>query len=99
DVEYFGVAKLDYERILSFVEKPKREDAPSNLINTGAFIIEPNVLDILPDGKSSIERDCFEKIVEQGNVYAHKHRGYWIPTDTLEKYRLAEQEFQDGRNI
>ena len=100
DVENFGVAVLDdYERIVSFEEKPKRKDASSNWINTGAFIIEPGVLDMLPEGKSSIERECFEKIIDQRNVYAHRHKGYWIPTDTKEKYELAEQEFQDDRNI
>src|SRR5208283_426772 len=37
DVENFGVAKLENGKIAEFVEKPKREEAPSNLINAGAF--------------------------------------------------------------
>ena len=93
DVEHFGVAKLEGERIITFVEKPKREEAPSNLINAGAFIIEPDALDILSEGKSSIERDCFEKLAEQGVVYAYIHKGQWFPTDTLEKYNLADENF------
>jgi len=97
DVEHFGVAKLDGEKILYFVEKPKREEAPSNLINAGAFIVNPEALNILPEGKSSIERDCFEKLAEKGVVYAYKHPGQWFPTDTLEKYKKAEQEFSPKR--
>jgi len=93
DVEYFGVAKLDGEKILDFIEKPKREEAPSNLINAGAFIINPEVLNMLPEGKSSIEKDCFEKIVKEGKMYAYNHQGQWLPTDTLEKYNLAEKNF------
>jgi mannose-1-phosphate guanylyltransferase len=93
DVEHFGVANLEGEKILSFVEKPKREEAPSNLINAGAFIVDPKALEVLPEGVSSIEKDCFEKLAKQGVVYAHKHEGYWHPTDTLEKYNKAEQEF------
>jgi mannose-1-phosphate guanylyltransferase len=94
DVEHFGVAKLDGEKIVTFVEKPKREDAPSNLINAGAFIINPDALNILPEGKSSIERDCFEKLAPLGVVYAYKHKGQWFPTDTLEKYEKAKKEWK-----
>ena len=93
DVEHFGVAKLEGEKILSFVEKPKREEAPSNLINAGAFVINPEALNILPEGKSNIERECFEILAKQGVVYAYKHPSQWFPTDNLEKYKKADQEF------
>jgi mannose-1-phosphate guanylyltransferase len=94
DVENFGVATLSKDKIVSFVEKPKREDTPSNLINAGAFIINPMVLNLLPVGKSSIEKDCFEKIVLEGNVYSYIHNSQWFPTDTLEKYKLADKMFE-----
>lgn len=94
DVEHFGVAKLEGDKILYFVEKPRREEAPSNLINAGAFIIDPEVLKILPEGKSSIERDCFEKLAKQGVIYAYKHKGQWLPTDDIEKYKKADKEFK-----
>ncbi len=94
DVEHFGVALLDGEKIITFIEKPKREEAPSNLINAGAFIINPEALDILPEGKSSIERDCFEKLAPKGVVYAYKHIGQWFPTDTIEKYEKARKEWE-----
>jgi mannose-1-phosphate guanylyltransferase len=95
DVENFGVAKLNEGKVVGFVEKPKREDAPSNLINAGAFIVNPKILDILPEGISNIERECFQKIAtNDGQVYAHKHKGYWFPTDTLEKYNFANENFK-----
>lgn len=93
DVENFGVAKLEGNKILFFVEKPKREDAPSNLINAGAFILHPDCLKVLPEGKSSLEKDCFEKLAPQGKLSFYLHPGQWLPTDTLEKYRHAEQYF------
>jgi NDP-sugar pyrophosphorylase family protein len=94
DVENFGVARLKHNKIVGFVEKPKREEAPSNLINAGAFIVNPKILDMLPDGVSNIERECFQKISnEDGKVYAFQHKGYWFPTDTLEKYNKAKDEF------
>ena len=94
DVENFGVAKLENTKIIGFVEKPKREEAPSNLINAGGFVINPKILGILPAGVSNIERECFQKIAtEQGKVYSFEHKGYWFPTDTLEKYKKADEEF------
>ena len=94
DVENFGVAKLEDKKIITFVEKPKREDAPSNLINAGAFIIDPECLEMLPAGKSSLEKDCFEKLAPLGKISAFIHSGQWFPTDTLEKYQLAENGFR-----
>ncbi len=94
DVENFGVAKLDGNKFISFVEKPKREDAPSKWINAGAFILHPEMLKILPEGKSSIEKDCFEKLAPQGKISAYFHHGQWFPTDTMEKYELAQRNFQ-----
>ncbi len=94
DVENFGVATLEGTKIVDFVEKPKREEAPSNLINAGAFVIDPECLKILPEGKSSIEKDCFEKIAPLGEISAHFHEGQWFPTDTLEKYQEAYENFK-----
>ncbi len=99
DVEHFGVAKLHDNTIISFVEKPQREEAPSNLINAGFFIINPQILTRLPTGKSSIERDLFEKIVAEGKVGAHIHQGQWFPTDTLEKYNLTCQTYKPKINF
>ena len=92
DVENFGVAELEGNKIVRFVEKPAREQAPSNLINAGAIILEPACLRILPAGKSSIEYDLYEKLM-RGEITAYIHQGQWFPTDTLEKYSIACMEF------
>ncbi len=98
DVEHFGVAKLQGDKILSFVEKPKREEAPSNLINAGAIILDPKILHLLPEGKSSIERDLYEKL-PPGELVAYQHQGQWYPTDTLEKYTHACLNFKPKINL
>jgi len=94
DVENFGVAKLNGEMIEHFIEKPKREEAPSNLINAGCFVIHPEALNILPEGKSNIERECFQIHAGSGRVFAYSHEGQWFPTDTIEKYNHAEENFK-----
>ena len=93
DVTQFGIAKLEGNKIIEFIEKPTVEEAPTNLNNAGLYIMEPDILDMLPEGKSSIERDCFEKLSQSGVVYAYKHNGQWYPTDNLEKYQKANEEF------
>jgi len=94
DVTQFGIAKLQDNKIIGFIEKPTVEKAPSNLNNAGCYVIEPDALNILPEGKSNIERDCFEKLaIENGHVYAYIHKSQWFPTDNLEKYKKAEKEF------
>ncbi len=93
DVEHFGVARLEKDKIMAFIEKPSREKAPSNLINAGAFIIDPKCLQMLPEGNSSLEKDCFEKLAPLGEISAFFHKGQWFPTDTLEKYAEACMEF------
>jgi len=96
DVTQFGIARIQEDRIVEFIEKPMLEEAPSNLNNAGGYIMEPEVLDILPEGRSSIERDCFEKHCgDSGNVFAFTHGGHWFPTDDLEKYKLAEEGVPD----
>jgi len=93
DVTQYGIARLEGDKIMEFIEKPTREQAPSNLNNAGGYILEPSTLAILPNGASSIERDCFEKLAKQGLVFAFRHDGQWYPTDTLEKYHRADEEF------
>lgn len=74
----YGVVDLDEnERIRRFQEKPKREEAFSNLINAGAYALEYEVLDHIGKGFVSMEREVFPKIVDKG-MYGMRFDGYWI---------------------
>lgn len=99
DVEHFGVVTLKKKHIIGFVEKPARDKAPSNLVNAGAFIIPPGILKILPEGKCSMEKDCFEKLAPEEKIIPYICQGQWFPTDTLEKYAIACQEFVPTVNL
>jgi mannose-1-phosphate guanylyltransferase len=94
DVENYGVAKLDNDKVAFFVEKPSRLEAPSKLVNAGAFIIEPSILSRLPKGKSSIENDLFVDMACFGQISAYHHKGQWYPIDTIEKYQEAQKNFK-----
>ncbi len=93
DVTQFGIAELEGEKIKRFIEKPKVEEAPSNLNNAGGYVMEKDVLEMLPEGFCMIERDCFEKLSPSGVIFSCCHNGQWFPTDTLEKYYRAEEKF------
>jgi len=94
DVTKFGIAEIEGEKIKKFIEKPKIEEAPSNLNNAGAYIINPEILEILPNGFSMIEKDCFEKLAPKGVIFAYQHTGQWFPTDDIEKYNLCQKLFK-----
>ena len=74
----YGVVDLDEEqRIRRFQEKPKKEEAFSNLINAGAYALEYEVLDQIGKGFVSMEREVFPKLLDKG-MYGMRFDGYWI---------------------
>ncbi|MBU90670.1 nucleotidyltransferase [Candidatus Woesearchaeota archaeon] len=93
DPSQYGVARLSGSRILEFVEKPKADDAPSNLINAGFYIIEPEVIDMIPDGFSMLEKDIFPKLAKQGRLRGFPIAGQWFDIGNLERYELAKKKW------
>jgi NDP-sugar pyrophosphorylase family protein len=95
DPSSYGVAVLEGEKIVKFIEKPRKGEAPSNLINTGVYILEPQVCEMIPDtGYSLIEKDVFPKIAEKGELYGYLFSGQWFDTGTPERYEKALREWR-----
>lgn len=94
DPSHYGVARLDGSRIVEFVEKPKKEDAPSNLINAGFYILEPEVIDMIPDGFSMLEKDVFPQLAKLGRLRGFPFAGQWFDIGTIERYKLAEKQWK-----
>jgi mannose-1-phosphate guanylyltransferase len=89
----FGVADLNGNIIKRFVEKPAKGEAPSNLINAGAYVLSPEVFKYIPKGKAvSIEREVFPKLAEEGKLCGHCIEGLWMdigkPQEYLETNRI-----------
>jgi mannose-1-phosphate guanylyltransferase len=90
DPSHYGVVDQSPDgRILRFVEKPRIEEAPSNRINAGIYIMEKQVLRYIPkDREVSIERETFPLLIEkQVGVYGQVISGYWMDMGTKERYR------------
>lgn len=79
DPSHYGVVEMERDRITDFVEKPDPEEAPSNLINAGTYLLEPEVLDHIPDGKVHLESEVFPKLLDhEDGLLGFPLEGYWI---------------------
>ncbi|WCO68615.1 NDP-sugar synthase [Iamia majanohamensis] len=98
DPSAFGVVPTDGDgRVEAFVEKPPRDEAPTDLINAGTYVLEPSVLDrIEPGRRVSIEREVFPAMVADGTLYATSGDTYWIDTGTPALYLRAQLDLLDG---
>ncbi|MCU0861975.1 MAG: NDP-sugar synthase [Methanomassiliicoccales archaeon] len=90
DPSAFGVVQLDRnERIIDFQEKPKREEARSDLINAGYYVFEPEILDYIGKGQVSIEREVFPRVLGYG-LFGHRFTGHWMDCGTRETFLAAQ---------
>ena len=92
DPSHYGVARLDGSRIIEFVEKPT--NAPSNLINAGFYILEPEVIDMIPDGFSMLEKDIFPKLAKMGRLRGFPFAGQWFDIGNIERYKIAQKQWK-----
>jgi mannose-1-phosphate guanylyltransferase len=90
DPSRYGVVERDDDgTVLRFVEKPAPGETASNLVNAGAYVLEPSVLDLIPAGRPvSIEREIFPALVGNG-LCALPLDGYWSDVGTPESYLAA----------
>ena len=89
DPSAYGTAVMNGNNIMQFVEKPKKEEAPSNLIHSGLSIWEPSVLDEIPNGFSMYEKDVFPKLAKKEELFGYIFEGQWFDTGTPERYERA----------
>lgn len=95
DPTHYGVVEQDEsDQIVRFVEKPSKEEAPSNRINAGIYVMEKEVLKYIPTGREvSIERETFPLLIqEQVGVYGKVIEGYWADMGTKERYRQIHRD-------
>lgn len=84
-----GVVHIDESgSIASFREKSKSD---GDLINIGYMVMEPQVFDLIPGDSSSFEETAMKTLVENRQLDAYLHKGYWQCMDTMnEKKKLEE---------
>jgi mannose-1-phosphate guanylyltransferase len=106
DPSAFGVVPTDDQgRVIAFVEKPPKDEAPTDWINAGAYLLERRFFARIPSGQRvSIERATFPLLVADRTLYAIHDPAYWIDAGVPSTYvqaniDLAKREQPSGNLI
>lgn len=89
----FGSLDMDKNRIVSFNEKPLGDGA---WINGGYFVLSPKVLDYIDGDDTTWEKEPIEKLANEGELSAFKHKGFWKPMDTLRDKNQLDELWNSG---
>ena len=108
-VEKFGIIagdmiRDDLYRVTDMVEKPKPEDAPTNLAIIGRYILTPDIFDILkkirPGKNGEIQiTDALNIQAKQGNVIAYKFKGTRFDCGSIEGFLKANNYFSENQML
>jgi mannose-1-phosphate guanylyltransferase/phosphomannomutase len=95
----FGIVVTDDEgRVERFLEKPSWSQVFSDTINTGVYVLEPEVLRHIPtDRPYDFSKELFPLLLEMGRpIYGLAMDGYWQDVGDLDQYRQANFDALDG---
>jgi mannose-1-phosphate guanylyltransferase len=90
DPRRYGLVELrDDASVANFLEKPGEWEGTA-LINAGVYVLEPEVLEMVPRGRLfSIERGVFPQLARAGSLYGYVDHGYWRDIGTPQSYLQA----------
>ncbi len=95
----YGVVITNEEgKIVKFLEKPSWGEVFSDTVNTGIYIIEPEILNLIPEKKNfDFSQNLFPLILEKGlPLYGYIADGYWKDIGNLDEYRYAHYDILQG---
>lgn len=88
DAGRYGTVRVDScHRVVGFTEKTGA--AGPGLINAGVYVFDRTLLEHIPEGPASLERDVFPSVLDRG-IYALERRGMFIDIGTPEDYARAQ---------
>jgi len=96
----FGVVITEKDgKITRFLEKPSWAQVFSDTVNTGLYILEPEVLEHIPSGKNvDFSKDLFPKLLkEKKPLYGYVADGYWCDIGNLEQYRQVHEDILNNK--
>jgi mannose-1-phosphate guanylyltransferase/phosphomannomutase len=94
----FGIVVTDEDgRVERFLEKPSWSQVFSDTINTGVYVLEPEVLRHVPDDRPfDFSKELFPLLLEMGRpMYGFVMEGYWQDIGNLDQYRQANFDALD----
>ncbi len=81
------------QRVESFREKEKTDQS---WVNSGFAVFEPGIFDYLTDESQQLEREPYDRLVEDGQMNAYKHFGFWHPMDTVNDKEVLQKYWESG---
>jgi len=96
----FGITITDDDgRVQRFLEKPTWGQVFSDTVNTGIYVMEPEVFDyVAKDEVVDWSGDVFPHLLEEGRpVYGYVAEGYWEDVGTAESYLRAQADVLSGK--
>jgi mannose-1-phosphate guanylyltransferase / phosphomannomutase len=96
----FGIVVTGEDgRIERFLEKPNWGQVFSDTINTGIYVLEPEVLDFVPEDRSfDFSKELFPFLLEKGYpIYGYIAEGYWCDIGNFEQYMAAHKDILDRK--
>ncbi len=89
-----GVLDVDDNyTVRAFREKQRRD---GSIINAGYMVLQPEIFDYIRGDDSVFERTPLTKLVQEGQLIAYKHKGYWQCMDTAREKEKLEEYLQKG---
>jgi mannose-1-phosphate guanylyltransferase len=97
DPSAYGLVHLNADRsVLDFVEKPSSDAIDTNLISAGAYVLEREILDLVPpDRNVSIEREVWPLLIGKG-LYGFPSDSYWLDIGTPDRYLQGTFDIIEG---
>jgi len=94
----FGEVELDSDnKVVSFIEKPRKQSEEEAWVNAGVYVIRPSVLGKIKKGaRASLELDVFPRLMREGKISGYKHEGYWADVGTPEDYLRVQKDVLTG---
>jgi mannose-1-phosphate guanylyltransferase/phosphomannomutase len=96
----FGIVVTDEDgRIERFLEKPSWGQVFTDTINTGIYVLDPQVLRHVPEGQPfDFSKELFPLLLEMGRpLYGYVAEGYWQDIGNLDQFRQANFDALDER--
>ncbi len=96
----FGVVVTDEEgHVQRFLEKPTWSEVFSDTVNTGMYILEPEILDMMEEGKAyDWSSDIFPRLLAEGRtMVGYVMDDYWADVGSLSEYRRAQEDLLSGK--
>lgn len=90
----FGVLSIQGDKVNQFVEKPRHE---GSWMNSGFFVLEPEIFNYIEDESIVFEREPIQRLVNEGELSAYEHHGFFQGMDSMRDKIILEELWQSGQ--